>query len=175
MEKILKQTLTKLAPMEASEPLPQARKLLPKPVESQAPPFQYNIVQNTPSERHLYIPLPTETQQQRPVVYNNPDPIPVPKSTLYNQRKRAAEAASTSQEKERRTYVRKATFNMCKHCKLPKTVAYGHGRYTGEMGVETFCPSVEGKKYPNKETWLEARKKENPPKKKKERIIHGHE
>ena len=56
---------------------------------------------------------------------------------------------------------------MCKHCKLPKTVAYGHGRYTGEMGVETFCPSVEGKKYPNKETWLEARKKENPPKNKK--------
>lgn len=101
-EKILKQTLTTPAAMEASEPLPLARKLLPKPVESQAPPFQYNIVQNTPSERHLYIPLPTETQQQRPVVYNNPDPIPVPKSTLYNQRKRAAEAASTSQEKERR-------------------------------------------------------------------------
>lgn len=104
-EKILKQTLTTPAAMEASEPLPQARKLLPKPVESQAPPFQYNIVQDTPSERQLYIPLPTETQQQRPVVYNNPDPIPVPKSTLYNQRKRAAEAASTSQEKERRTYV----------------------------------------------------------------------
>lgn len=60
-EKILKQTLTTPAAMEASQPLPQARKLLPKPVESQAPPFQYNIVQNTPSERHLYIPLPTET------------------------------------------------------------------------------------------------------------------
>ena len=57
-EKILKQTLTTPAAMEASEPLPQARKLLPKPIESQAPPFQYNIVQNTPSERHLYIPLP---------------------------------------------------------------------------------------------------------------------
>lgn len=144
-EKILKQTLTTPAAMEASEPLSQARKFLPKPVERQAPPFQYNIVQNTPSERHLYIPLHTETQQQRPVVYNSPDPIPVPKSTLYNQRKRVAEAASTSQEKERRTYVRKATFNTCKHFKLPKAVDYAHGRYTGKMGVETFCPSVEGK------------------------------
>ena len=85
-EKILKQTLTTPAAMKASETLPQARKFLPKPVESQAPPFQYNIVQNTPSERHLYIPLHTETQQQRPVVYNSPDPIPVPKSTLYRGR-----------------------------------------------------------------------------------------
>lgn len=163
-EKILKQTLTTPAAMEASEPLPQARKLLPKPVESQAPPFQYNIVQNTPSERHLYIPLPTETllcttTQTRNQCLNlrcTTRGRGQPKQRQLRKRKQG----ELMFEKRHSTCVNTVNFQ--------KTVAYGHGRYTGEMGVETFCPSVEGKKYPNKETWLEARKKENPPKKKKE-------
>lgn len=57
-----------------------------------------------------------------------------------------------------------------KHCHLPKTVNFGHSRHIGERGLDTFCPTVEGKHYPDKEAWLKARKKE-PPNKKSEKWI----
>lgn len=156
-KKILTQGLPKPAVMESREPLPTARNLLPKPPEAQTP-HQFATVVNQPTRRQR----PVMKQQQQPA-YNSPSPIPVPKSTYYHQRKRAAESSS---EPDKRTYVRKQTFNVCKHCKLPKTVDYGHGRYVGDLGIDTFCPAVEGKEYPNKEAWVEARRKENPPKKK---------
>lgn len=151
------------AVMESKDPLPPAKNLLPKPPESKTP-FQFQTVTNQPSERRRKRPRPADTEQETDP--NTPATKPVPKSTFYHQRKRA-ETAATSQDTERRSYVRKATYNMCKQCKQPKTAEYGHGRYTGEFGTDTFCPAVEGKQYPSKEAWLEAQKKENPAKKKK--------
>lgn len=99
--------------------------------------------------------------------YNSPLRIAVPRTTSYYQRKRAAEDTGATPGDGKRKYVHKGTFNVCKHCHMPKTVDFGHSRHIGEHGLDTFCPSVEGRQYAGKEAWLEARKKENPPKKSK--------
>jgi hypothetical protein len=87
----------------------------------------------------------------------------VPKSTQYYQNKRKQEDETQPNKKR---YERKKTFNTCGHCKLPKTKDFGHSRHIGQNGVDTFCPSVEGKQFVNKEAWLAARKVANPPKNK---------
>lgn len=157
--------------MASSKPLPPARSLLPKPaVYPTQTPHDFQAVPNIPTERGLQsqrvVPAAMGVVPRLPL-YNSPSLIPVPRTTLFNQRKRAAETR-TENDKEKRKYQRTATFNICKHCHLPKTKNFGHSRYIGQFGVESFCPSVEGRRYASKEVWLEERRKENPRKNKDE-------
>ncbi len=46
---------------------------------------------------------------------------------------------------QKRKYTRKACFNTCNHCKLPKTKDFGYSRHIGVHSVDTFCPAVEEK------------------------------
>jgi hypothetical protein len=115
--------------------------------------------------------LPTKppTQLQPPTTpstssqYNSPSPIPIPRTTLFNQRKRK-ERDEAPNNGSKRKYERKQCFNVCKHCKLPKTKDFGHCMHVGQYSVDTFCPAVEGKQYPNRDAWMNARKEVNPPK-----------
>ena len=119
----------------------------------------YPITYSTPTPS-------TSTQPTPPIaIYNSPSTIPIPKTTEYYQQKRRAESQEAGENK--RKYNRKTCFNICSHCKLPKTKDFGHSRHIGEHGVDTFCPAVEGKEYANKDAWMQARKTANPPKKKK--------
>ena len=149
--------------MESTQPLPPARLLLPKPLASTAQtPHQFGTIPNVPSQRsrpqqHL---AGNQGTPSTAAVKCSPS-LPIPRSTLYYQRKRAQEQ---EQEPSRRKYERKSSFNTCKHCQLPKTKEYGHSRHVGQHGLDTFCPAVEGKLFDSKGAWLDARKKENPPK-----------
>ena len=92
----------------------------------------------------------------------------MPRTTLYNQRKRAAETETSSTETASKwKYQRSTTFNICRQCHLPKTKTCGHSRHVGRYGLETFCPSVEGKRYPSVDAWLQERRRDNPKKRKK--------
>ncbi len=183
--------------MEADEPLPPARTLLPTSTQTSQGPHQFGLPVNMPSQRQnrqtasipatapsaaipqqaatpsATVPQQTATlsatavQPQAPV-YNSPLPIPVPRSTTYYRQKRAAETQSSQNEEKRtRKYDRKTAFNVCKHCHMPKTKSFGHSRHIGDLGLETYCPAVEGRQYPNAEAWLKARREANPKKKKK--------
>ena len=101
-------------------------------------------------------------------VYNCPTVIPVPRTTLYNQRKRAAEAETptNTETASKWKYQRSTTFNICRQCHLPKTKTFSHSHHVGIFGLEPFCPSVEGKRYPSVDAWLQERRRENPKKRK---------
>lgn len=196
---VLTQALPQPAAMEADKPLPPARSLLPKAVQSTSQELhQFHLLPNVPSQRrrrnqaartqvappsstttvlpqlqvHAYnspltIPSSTATvlpQRQVPA-YNSPLPIPVPARTKYSQLKRAAVNQPSQGDGKKRKYERKSTFNSCKHCHQPKTKSFGHSRHVGELGLETFCPSVEGRQFASIEAWLEERRKANPRKK----------
>ena len=94
-------------------------------------------------------------------VYNSSTVIPVPRTTLYNQLKKAAEAETPSSIKaaSKQKYQRSTTFNVCRHYHLPKTKTLGHSCHVGRSGLETICPSVEGKPYPSLDVWLQEGRK----------------
>lgn len=175
---ILTQGFPQPPAMEARDTLPPARRLLPKPVQPPSQELhQFQLPPNEPSVRNkrnhaagTQLAPPSSAASivlQQPLpVYNSPLEIPVPKRTTYNQLKRAAEMQSSGAEEKKRKYERKAAFNICKHCFLPKTKSFGHSHHVGELGLETFCPAVEGKEYANNDAWLEARRIANPTKKK---------
>ena len=158
--------------MASSEPLPPAQSLLSKvPVHPAQPRHDFQTVPNLPAERgnnsQRVVPAAAAAIATSgvPALYNSPSVIPVPRTTLYNQRKRAAQNDADG-DSQKRQYKRSTTFNICKHCHLPKTKNFGHSRHIGRYGLETFCPSVEGKGYANVTVWLEERRKENPRKSK---------
>ena len=165
--RVLIQSLPPTVPVESAEQLPPAQSLLSKPPTYPArTPNDFKSIPNLPTER------PKDTQRVVPPaegaarVYNSP----VPRTTLYNQRKRAAEAETpiSTETASKWKYQRSTTFNVCRQCHLPKTKTFGHSRHVGIFGLEPFCPSVEGKRYPSVDAWLQERRRENP---KKEKII----
>ena len=160
--RVLIQSLPPTAPVESAEPLPPTQSFLSKPPTYPArTPHDFKSIPNIPTER------PKGTQRVVPPaegavrVYNSPTVIPVPHTTLYNQRKREAEAeALTSTETaSKRKYQRSTTFNVCRQCHLRLKQ-----RHVGRYGLETFCPSIEGKRYPSVDAWLQERRRENPKK-----------
>lgn len=170
---ILSQALPEPAPLEAEEPLPPARTIPPGIAlhSGTQQPHVFDLRPNQPSQRkntssQVTVPSPS-TSSVRVVGYNSPVPIPIPRTTQFNQLKRGAENSRNEEgQSAKRKYDRKSTFNICKHCHLPKTKTFGHSRHVGALGLETFCPSVEGRRYASIEAWLEERRKENPRKKK---------
>ena len=167
--RVLIQSLPPTAPVESAEPLPPTQSLLSKqPTYPARTPHDFKPIPNLPTER------PKGTQRVVPPaegavrVYNSPTVIPVQRTTLYNQRKRAAKAETpTSPETASKLkYQRSTTFNVCRQCHLPKTKTFGHSRHVGRYGLETFCPSVEGKRYPSVDARLQERRRENPKKEK---------
>ena len=166
--RVLIQSLPPTAPVESAEPLPPAQSLLSKPPTYPAQkPHDLNLFQ-------IYQLKDLKTQRVVPPaegaahVYNSPTVIPVPRTTLYNQRKRAAEAERpiSTQTASKWKYQRPTTFKICRQCHLPKTKTFGHSRHVGIFGLEPFCPSVEGKRYPSVDAWLQERRRENPKKRK---------
>jgi len=109
--------------MEACDTLPPAQQLLPEPVQPPSQELhQFQLLPNDPSVQNKRdqvagTQLASSIVLQQPLpVYNSPLQIPVPKRTIYNQWKRAAEMQSSGAEQKKRTYDRKAAFNICKHC-----------------------------------------------------------
>lgn len=133
-------------------------------------PNDFKSVPNLPTERPRGIQRVVPPAEGAVLVYNSPIVISVPRTTLYNQRKRAVEAETpiSTETASKGKYQRSTTFNVCRQCHLPKTKTFGHSRHVGRFGLETFCPSVEGKRYPSVDAWLQERRRENP---KKEKVI----
>ena len=73
------------------------------------------------------------------------------------QTKKGKESSIEAASKQK--YQRSTTFNICRHCPLqPKTKMFGHSCHVGRFGLETVCPSVEGKPYPSLDVWLQQRR-----------------
>ena len=169
--RVLIQSLPPTAPVESAEPLPPAQSLLSKPPTYPArTPNDFKSVPNLPTERPRGIQRVVPPAEGAVLVYNSPIVISVPRTTLYNQRKRAVEAETptSTETASKGKYQRSTTFNGCRQCHLPKTKTFSHSRHVGRFGQETFCPSVEGKRYPSVDAWLQERRRENP---KKEKVI----
>jgi hypothetical protein len=158
--RILGQALPEPPQTTALTPLPPAKPLLHKPLPTPPTAHPFVTIPTLPSNR----PLPS-TPSTSTTVYNSPTTIPVPRTTEFHHRKRQLQQEESSEAGgSKRNYKRKASFNTCKHCKLPKTKDFGHSRHIGIHSVDTFCPAVEGKEFGNKEAWMAARKVVNPPK-----------
>ncbi len=162
-KKILLQALPQPPPRAATKPLPPAKPLLPKPLPTPPTPHTFITIPTLPTKTPTQQQLPSTPTTSSTQIYNSPTTIPVPRTTEYRHRKRQ-EQEEPEAGGSKRKYQRKATFNTCNHCKLPKTKDFGHSRHIGVHSVDTFCPAVEGKQYGSKEAWMKARKAANPPK-----------
>ncbi|XP_071834946.1 uncharacterized protein, partial [Apostichopus japonicus] len=87
--------------------------------------------------------------QLLPVYTTAPSQYLCQKQRCTTRKKREGERQGN--ENPKRKYIRKSTFNLCHSCQMSKTKDFGHSHHIGRLGVDTFCPAVEGKQYVSKE------------------------
>ena len=129
MEKILAQAIPTPAVMESQDPPPPAKNLPPKPPESKRP-FQFQTVTNQPSEHCRKRSRPANTEQETAPPWNQCQ------NQLFTTRKKGQRRPQLSRYREVIVCL-KATYNVCKQGKQPKTAEYGHGHKTGKFGTGT--------------------------------------